>query len=316
MNKMFDIEVLRTVQKQLSRYLFSKGFLSWDGVQKACKRIIAALPDREQQFFENKSYPEFEIFIPLLRNGSVEVCKSKNRATLLFCMNSNINLLATDNKEYIRGQEYFSIYRTKDELDERNLSYKNTLPCKSTFDPLVFLKSFPSIQQQISSFSEQQIQSSVLLFEQNLMNYQYEKKKTENISIGIYKVNDYVWTSSYLLDKELKIRKIPYYAEDPDAMNLARLYVRTHNEIFTKPLFEYNKDSQELTCNRYSEMPILLTRALLLFEPRQLTSKEFCTNHPSVPFKKVPADAIKELKRIFSDRVITIQSRSNHGKSS
>lgn len=304
---MVDIEVLRTVQKQLSRYLFVKGFLSWDGVQKACKRIIAALPDREQQFFENKSYPEFELFIPLLRNGSVEVCKSKNRATLLFCMNSNVNLIAMDNKEYIRGQEYFSIYKTKDELEEKNLLYQNNLPGKSTFEPLDFLKSCPSIQQQISSFSEQQIQSSVLLFEQNLMNYQYEKKKSKNTAIGIYKLNDYVWTSPYLIDKELKIRKIPYYAEDPDAMNLARLYVRTYNEIFTKPIFEYNNDSQELTCNRYSEMPILLTRALLLFEPEQLTSKEFCTNHPTVPFRKVPEEAIKELKRIFSDKAIIIR---------
>ncbi len=291
----------------MSRYLFVKGFLSWDGVQKACKRIIAALPDREQQFFENKSYPEFELFIPLLRNGSVEVCKSKNRATLLFCMNSNVNLIAMDNKEYIRGQEYFSIYKTKDELEEKNLLYQNNLPGKSTFEPLDFLKSCPSIQQQISSFSEQQIQSSVLLFEQNLMNYQYEKKKSKNTAIGIYKLNDYVWTSPYLIDKELKIRKIPYYAEDPDAMNLARLYVRTYNEIFTKPIFEYNNDSQELTCNRYSEMPILLTRALLLFEPEQLTSKEFCTNHPTVPFRKVPEEAIKELKRIFSDKAIIIR---------
>ena len=53
-------------------------------------------------------------------------------------------------------------------------------------------------------------------------------------------------------------------------------------------------------------MPILMTRALLLFEPKQLLSKEFCTNHPSVPFKKVPEEAIKELKRIFSDKTVII----------
>lgn len=313
---MIAIEVLRKVQKQLSHYIFSKGFLSWDGIRKVCKRIILALPEKEQQFFVNKSYPEFEIFIPLLRNGSAEVCKSKNRASLLFCMNPNINLTATDHKECIRGQEYFSIYKTKDELDVKNLLYQKTVPCKPTFEPMDFLKNFPSIHQQISSFSEKQIQSSALMFQQNLMNYQYEKKKSENTPIGIYKINDYVWSSSYLIDKDTKIRKIPYYAEDPDAMNLARLYVRTHNEIFTKPIFEYDKDSQELTCNKYSEMPILLTRALLLFEPVQLTSKAFCTNHPSVPFRKVPEDAIKELKRIFSDRIIAIQSGRKDGKSS
>jgi len=124
---------------------------------------------------------------------------------------------------------------------------------------------------------------------------------------GIYKLDDKAWTSPYLLDKQNKIRKIPYYADDPDSMNLARLYVRTNNPTFTKPIFEYDINTQELFCNRYSEMPILLSRALILFEPKQLISKEFCTNYPSVPFKNVPKEGIKELKRIFSDKTVLIK---------
>ena len=54
-------------------------------------------------------------------------------------------------------------------------------------------------------------------------------------------------------------------------------------------------------------MPILLSRALLLFEPKQLISKEYCTNYPSVPFKNVPKEGIKELKRIFSDKTVLIK---------
>ncbi|MBR2362871.1 MAG: hypothetical protein IKA80_09540 [Spirochaetaceae bacterium] len=307
MNKMVDIEVLRTVQKQLSRYLFSKGFLSWNGIRKACERIILSLPEREQRFFANKSYPEFEIFIPLLRNGSVEVCRSPSRTTLLFCMNPNTGLITKDGIEYARGKEYFSLYRTKKELELSNHIHENDIIFEPPFDPMAFLKSYTSIEKQICDFTEQQIQTTAFYLEQNIKNYQYTKKKPGDTDVGIYKLNEHSWTASYLVDKNKIIRKIPYYAEDPDAMNLARLYVRTYNEIFTKPIFEYNNDSQELTCNRYSEMPILLTRALLLFEPEQLTSKEFCTNHPTVPFRKVPEEAIKELKRIFSDKAIIIR---------
>lgn len=304
---MINIEVLRKVQKSLSRYIFAKGFLSWNGIRKACERIILALSEEEKEFFKDKAYPEFDIFIPLLRNGSAEVCYSKNRATLLFCMNPNVNLMSSDGKEYIRGREFFSIYKTKEEFEKNNYKYQTDISFKPIFDTMGFLRSYPSINQQITAFAEQKIQLSSLYFEQNLMNYQYEKKKSSNMTVGIYKLDDKVWESPYLVDKEKKLRKIPYYAKDPDAMNLARLYVRLNNMAFTKPIFEYDKESKNLICYRYSELPILLTRALLLFEPKQLTSQEFCTNHPSVPFKMISEDAIKELKRIFSDKAIIIK---------
>lgn len=304
---MIDIDVLRKVQKKLSRYIYAKGFLSWNGIRKACNKIILALPEEEQRNFNEKSYPEFDIFIPLLRNASAEVCKSIDRATLLFCMNPNVNLIAMDGDEYVRGQEYFSLYKTRDELEKNKTEYRKGIPFKPAFNPMSFLKSFPSIEQHINDFAEQQIKINAFQFEQNLMNYQYENMSSTKIDVGIYKLNDFAWSSPYLYEKNGKVRKIPYYAEDPDAMNLARLYVRISNPAFTKPFFEYNMSSQDLTCIRYSEMPILLTRALLLFEPTQLTSKEFCTNHPSIPFRKIPEDAIKELKRIFSDKTVIIR---------
>lgn len=304
---MIDIEILRTVQKKLSRFIYAKGFISWNGIRKACKEIILALPEEEQKLFKGKAYPEFEIFIPLLRNGTAEVCKSNNRATLLFCMNPNTNLRAANEEEYARGQDFFSIYKSKDEYEKNKKKYKKDVPFKTAFNPMSFLKKFHSIHQQTSDFSEQQIQTSSLRFEQNLVTYKYEKKVSSDIAVGIYKLDENVWTTPYLVDKDRKIRKIPYYAEDPDSMNLARLYVRIYNIAFTKPIFEFNKNTQELICNRYSELPILLTRALLLFEPSQLTSKEFCTNHPSVPFKNISEDVVKELQRIFSYQTVIIK---------
>jgi hypothetical protein len=304
---MVDVEVLRNVQQRLSRYIYAKGFLSWNGIRKACNRIILALPENEQENFKNKTYPEFDIFLPLLRNGSAEVCRSNERASLLYCMNPNTNLITSEGNEFIRGQEFFSIYRTKEDLLKNNKKYREDVESMLTFDSLSFLKSYTSLQQQITSYAEEQIQVRVLHYEQNLASYQYEKKDTQKIDIGIYKLDDKAWTSPYLLDKQNKIRKIPYYADDPDSMNLARLYVRTNNPTFTKPIFEYDINTQELFCNRYSEMPILLSRALILFEPKQLISKEFCTNYPSVPFKNVPKEGIKELKRIFSDKTVLIK---------
>ena len=300
---MIEIEVIRTVQQKLSQFMFSKGYLSWNGIRRACESIILALPEDQKKLFDKKNYPEFEIVIPLLRNGTVEVCRSNDRATLLYCMSPNINVLSKDGKEYIRTQEYFSIYRIKEDLGEN----KEDVTFTYSFDPISFLRSYPSIEQQITSFVEQEIQSNSLRFEQNLNNYQYKMIDNDTLHIGIYKLDDKVWTYPYLYDKKKCIRKIPYYAEDPDSMNLARLYVRLYNEAFSLPLFKYNKSSKELRCIRYSEIPILLTRALLLFEPKQLTSEEFCTNHPSVPFKNVPDEAVKELQRIFSYKTIEIK---------
>ena len=97
---MIEVEILRTVQKKLSRYIFAKGFISWNGIKKACEKIILALPENEREVFQDKMYPEFEIFIPLLKNGSAEVCRSNERSTLLFCMNPNTNLIL-NNKSFI-----------------------------------------------------------------------------------------------------------------------------------------------------------------------------------------------------------------------
>lgn len=304
---MIDIEVLREIQKKLSRYLFMKGFLSWNGIRNTCRRIILSLPKETRDLFKDKSYPEFEIFIPLLRNGTAEVCKNKERSTLLFCMNPNVNLKMLDGREFVRGDEFFSIHKTKEKVERNKYKYREDIPFELVFNSMSFLKTFPSIDQQITTFSEQDINLSRFYYVQSLMNYRYEKKNLKDIAVGIYKLDDKAWTSAYLFDKNKKIRKIPYYAEDPDAMNLARLYVRINNPGYTKPIFEYDKKLQELICFRYSEMPILLTRSLILFEPTQLLLKEFCTNHPTVPFKNIPEGVIEELKRIFSDKAIVVK---------
>ena len=52
---MVDVEVLRNVQQRLSRYIYAKGFLSWNGIRKDCNRIILALPENEQENFKNNA---------------------------------------------------------------------------------------------------------------------------------------------------------------------------------------------------------------------------------------------------------------------
>ena len=45
---MIDIEVLRKVQKSLSRYIFAKEYLSWNGIRKACNNIILSLSEDDK----------------------------------------------------------------------------------------------------------------------------------------------------------------------------------------------------------------------------------------------------------------------------
>lgn len=91
---------------------------------------------------------------------------------------------------------------------------------------------------------------------------------------------------------------------DPDAMNIARLYVRIFKD---ETLFKYYKNSNKLQCLHYSEMPILICRALLLFKPEQITQKKYFMNSFKITFENVPIEAVSELKRIFSDciKIIT-----------
>ena len=263
------------------------GAATWNTISSVCARIIQTLPQTEQN--DLGTYPEYKILIPLLRNGTIEVCRKQDRSALYYCL--------------IRHPDGALL---------------------QAFSPMDFLCRYPSIKTQVQCFPVSGIADSALRYsmtmsiypeECNSYNYiPYNNTTKRELIIGIYKVEPFVWSSAYLYEKHDAIRKIPSYHENPDALNIARLFVRLHQNAtgLGAPLFTYNKRTHALTCRRYTELPIVLTRILLLLNPEQIEKRAFRLPNPGIPFTIEPPQekqVIAALRRIFSHNAIKLEEK-------
>jgi hypothetical protein len=292
-----EIEIIRDAQKKFCLWVHEQGCVSWSKIHKACQNIVDSLSEAKKQYFGN--YPEYKIFVPLLKNGSMEVCRKEDRITLLYCMNPDMKI-GNDDFQFIREKLWFSMYT----LQDKNIN--SDIVRKLTFNSLDFLKVYPSIESQIETFLKADFACNLLKVYMNLYDYSYSQCKGCPSDTGIYKIADTAWHRFYLLDKKNIIRQIPRNDENPDALNLARLYIRITNLAFVKPLFEYNTQTKDLKCFYYSELPILLVRILLLFTPEQITETQFCLPYPNVPFRNIEREVVVEIRRIFSGNSVKI----------
>lgn len=264
------------------------GAATWNTISSVCARIIQTLPQMEQDYF--RAYPEYKILIPLLRNGTIEVCRKQDRSVLYYCL--------------IR-HPYDALLQATD--------------IGKTFSPMDFLCRYPSIKTQVQCFPVSGIADSALRYSMKMPIYPEERNSYNNTTkrepiIGIYQVEPFVWKPAYLYEKHDAIRIIPGHNENPDALNIARLFVRLHRNAtgLASPLFTYNKCTHALTCRRYTELPIVLTRILLLLNPEQIKKRAFRLPNPGIPFTIEPLQekqVIAALRRIFSHNTIKIEEK-------
>jgi len=121
--------------------------------------------------------------------------------------------------------------------------------------------------------------------------------------IGIYKSEDKVYSPAFLFDGKYK-RLIPSYDENIDAISIARCFVRASEE---KKMFFYHKKSEALNTKVYSDLPILITRALFLFNKDNFKDDDF--NYPissTKLYKNINEKVINELKRIFGINCVEV----------
>ena len=266
---------------------------TWNTISSVCARIIQTLPQMAQDYF--RTYPEYKILIPLLRNGTIEVCRKQDRSALYYCLIQH---------------PYDALLQAAD--------------IGKTFSPMDFLCRYPPIKKQVECFPVRTIADSALRYimkmsiypeEYNSYNYiPYNNTTKRELIIGIYKVEPFVWSPAYLYEKHDAIRIIPGYNENPDALNIARLFVRLHQNATEPgvPLFTYNKRTHALTCHWYTELPIVLTRILLLLNPEQIEKRAFRLPNPGIPFTIEPPQekqVIAALQRIFSHNAIKIEEK-------
>ena len=264
------------------------GAATWNTISGVCAKIIQTLPQMEQDYFSTS--PEYKILIPLLRNGTIEVCRKQDRSALYYCL--------------IRHP------------------YSAPLQAADTgkiFSPVDLLRRYPPIKTQVQSFPISSIADSALQYIMKMSIYpegrnSYDYISYDKVTIGIYKSEQVVWSPAYLYEKYGTTRKIPGYNENPDALNIARLFVRLHQNDSGQgaALFTYNTGTQALTCSRYRELPIVLTRILLLLNPEQITKPAFRLPDPGIPLTVGQTQAkqvIAALQRIFSYNAIKIEEK-------
>ena len=252
------------IQIQLEEWLRRYGFATWKQIQKACKNLLAAYPESYSVQYAN--FPEYKLFMPLLRNGICEVSK-ENRKT------------------------GYVILPKLEENDE-------------TLNPLLLLNNFPCIKDLVQSFKIDD--SFDLRFYCDFKDkYTYKPISEKELKTGIYRPEDKVYAATFLYDGQNR-RIVPKYDENPDAINVARCFVRCFEN---HTLFVYHEKSKNLDVCFYSELPILITRALILFDKTQLKDKIY--KYPlskNVPYHNIDTNATNELTRIFGKQSIEVQN--------
>lgn len=252
------------VQNQLKKWLKCFGVASWKQIQKTCKNLLAVYP--ESYSSQYGTFPEYKLFMPLLRNGICEVAKVNSKTC------------------YVILSEY----------------YKS----EGVFNPLLLLNNFPCLKELIKTFRTDD--SFEPHFKCDLKDkYTYKPCYEKELEIGIFKPEDKIYSPSILYDgKKQKI--IPNYDENPDSINIARCFVRCHEK---QKLFVYHEVSKKLNVCFYSELPILITRALILFDKSQLRNNlYYYPLSKEISYHDIDDKVLNELWRIFDKDCIEVLS--------
>ena len=250
------------LQEKLYKWIQIKQIVNWTQIHKVCLQLLSEFDNSYTELYGN--YPEYKIFMPLLRNGFCEVAMNNGKQHFVpLC------------REYTENENYA--------------------------DPYLLLNNFPTLYNLISTFEKED--TLELKYKCNLFDkYKFEPIESFSYETGIYKTHDEVYYSSYVFDGE-DIRRIPSYSENIDSINIARCFVRSQRNDFI--FFLYDDKQKELYCMNYSELPIIVTRALVFFAKPQLADKIY--KYPldrNTPYKNIQSEVIKELQRIFGRNAV------------
>lgn len=269
------ISNLKEFQYKILKWIEFQGFVTWKEIQKVSRSFITILPEEEVLYYG--AYPEYKIVIPLFRNGCIEVCNYNEK----------------------NGFRYVWNWQESDCPEIKT----NPLRILETFPSLLdIIKTFPDAKQEIS-FQNLKMICNIAY------NYKYISKTGDET--GIYKVDDQPWYNEYIYIKEQTLlKKIPdFESKEYDSLNVARTYSRMKLKP-NSPIFKYNKERQELIFNDYTshrnwgnDFPIILLRALLMFDQNQLSKEEYYSEiTENLIFTNIPNSAYNELLRITGEK--------------
>lgn len=272
-----DIEKQRKLQNDLLRWLNAVGPASWKEINQALIGMLQSqgiINDAEEW-----KYPAYKWFEPLLRNGVIEVC-------------------------WDRQVLFYPVFK---EIDDAVPS--------DTLSTMSILEKIPSIKSQIANFEmRSQNLKKYFFWNPNADTKKYPNKfvpqKFDDLFVGIFCRTGASWEPKYLFDGEAT-RLIPWMDENPDALNLARCFVRL-NQPKSEHLFRYDPKCKTLEIYHYEEHPVLVTRALFLSDPNQVRNLEYYRPVGSadnkISYNNITSEHIKELRRIYNPFAIEVKN--------
>lgn len=211
---------------------------------------------------------EYEVLYPLLRAGLIETARRPETDKLVYCC-----------------------CRQALNHADKNIQASLTL-----------LKRIPSLHTIITHWhkSETEVHYIYERFEKN-----HFKTARDTLQPNIYTSRDRVYSNKYIRLEDGTLYLIPEIEDNVDAFNIAHCCIES---IKGHSHFAYHKNSNELTCRTFNSMlPIVICRALILSDPKVLDDNTVY-NRGRIIIREITDDHIKELKRIFGETAVEVQT--------
>lgn len=272
-----------------SNILYQQILLDWlsnQPQQKASYQTIRSAYENYSSCIQD-SQPKFEsIFFPLFETGIIE-CDDQNHYFLL----PSQSLSLTDGRtisSWLGGSFKFSIDT------DSSTTVKNSTPLGN-------LQRLPKIIDVMSQFEifDDEYYSLQYRFDEKtnkLKPYSY----SDSIKNGLYKQKD-VHYSPFIVVYGSKMYLLPL------SDNFYHLFQQCYALVTASvgiPMFKYSNSKMQLYQQR-PNVPILLTRFLLLFDPEIFLS-DVCYSSGFRVFNRVPVEVIEELQRIIHPRSVEV----------
>lgn len=278
---LFSDETQKTIQNQLLIWLNIVHAASWTDINQTLKNLLQTNFSSDEE--DVQKYPAYYFFEPLLRNGIIEVC---HRA---------------ENDSVVNNVIFYPKFNSLESIDISNIHTK----------PTDILENYPSINKQIKSsknFSTKNIDITKFQIMDLDKPGEFFPVSNNLLKIGIYSRLGRPWEEKYLYTGE-HVYQIADISDNPDAINVAKIYCRLHNG---EKLFQYNVNTHELKIRYYPNHPILITRALVLSNYEQLFRPEY--NRPmtrfdyfsNVSYQNISNEIIKLIKKIYSQDSVEV----------
>lgn len=251
-------ESLFDFQDKILQWIKNESFVTWQQIKDNCNDFVYFLPKEEKS--KDWKNPEYRIFLPLLRNGCVEVARNTERLT------------------HEKNGFCFVWNWRRDDIPKE----------AAEFDSLGVLRSFPRIRDMIKFFPPADVSNNSL-----------EELEDGLYTTGRYSKQYFIYDVQGRLH-EIPNFNSSHYDALFVARTYARIRNKKMTEITDIFSYDEQKQELRIKDYRNfaNNFPVLIMRALICFDHSQLKNKDFYDR--DLVYKNIPLDAYKELKRIFT----------------